>query len=997
MYHSRAIHRLAVVLTIFSMVVTPGCSRKFWREQAEEDAYEAIAEKQSDQRWLLPRINITPDERSRFYNPYDQDNAPMPPDDPAAHEFMHCANGMKGYKSWHKFGDMPSMENPQWLEPFGVSLDSTGAIDPVQAHSSVQLREITLPEAIELSYIHSRDYQTELEDLYLEALALTFQRFEFGVRYLTAGGQGEEPTTGIVSSHERGVDGFGVGSNFGIRQMLPAGGQWAIELANNTLWVFGIGPPDGANGPTSAGSLAFTLVQPLLFEAGRQVAMEGLTQAERDVLYATRNLARFRRTFFTDTSTSYLNILAQRQRVKNQVSNIERLEEQIRIQRLRDSRRPFQTSAALRSLPDDFMIPESMEGRLRYDEDDGFLFWRDRTISDEDADILLSISEDPEYQRAAELIIEFSGEGNDTTSLRALQLLTQLSGNQNDLRNAERTLQDQLDTFKTQLGLPPDIDLEIDTSLLEPFQLIDDRIIDIESGLKQSLSIVDRGIDEDVTFQQVVEFIDELDRLAADVADVGVDGIASEFDPVEMLIESDGMSGSGSSNRVFTGDEEIERVRKDLIRDRRLYKVAKSEFDEAVRDLETLKAITEGSSAEEAFEKLDADMDGRVQLAELDGVFDANLQSRLDTNEDKEASAQELIDVVESIAREIREPILFATQSFEVVQAGLRTELIGVNKFRVPGSEETPSIEEVVRIGLENRLDLMNTRAEVMDARRQLEIEANTLEGTLNLRVEGGMGTNPGSAAPFDFRRDQSQLNFGLDITTPLDRVQQRNSYAEALVTYQRARRDYMEFEDDVKTAIRSSWRQLEVSEQRLEIDRQQIRQAALQYDNSAQEASRGGQTNALNLLQSLGSLLDAQNSLINDWIQYELNRLNIYRDMGIMEIDPNGVWNDEFYQQGQNTPADPGFNPPITNERPLNLDELPTNEPIFPIDAVPAEPLMPEAPIAPGGNPVIAPAPPQAARGVRRMDRAWFSNFGRRRRSGDSVVASQSVGDVRR
>lgn len=965
MLHSRSIHKLSVCATIVALMLNPGCSRKFWREQAESDAYDAVAEKQTDQRWLLPRMNITPDERSRFYDPYDPDCKPMPPDDPAAHEYMHCANGMKGYKSWHKFGDMFSMENPQWLETFGVSLDGTGQIDPVQAHSSVELRSITLQEAIELSYIHSRDYQTEIENLYLDAIDLTLQRYQFGVRYL------QEPNLGVSSSHRAGSDTYGVGNGFGLRQALPAGGQWAIELANNTLWLFGT----GGTAPVSASNLAFSLVQPLLFRAGRNIAMEGLTQAERNVLYTTRDLARFRKEFFTDIATSYLQLLQQRQRVANQVSNIGRLRKQIQIQTEREGRETFKTSARLRRLPADFVVPEQLKDRLTYDADDGWLFWQDRSITDADAEALLAISDDVDFQSAANLIVELAGTGSATTGLQTLQLLTQLSTNQNRLADLERALQDLQDNFKIDLGLPPDVQLDIDTSLLRPFELIDPALPKVEEGLEASLNIVNTSSG----FEAVVEFVAELRSLAGDVRTNGLEAISGEFAPVEQLIESAG-SGSGMG-RQFDNDAERERVEKDLKRDRRLFKVAKSEFDVAVRDLETIEEILDGPNATEAFAKLDANMDGTIQLEELNDVFDSNLQGRLDTNEDDVASEEELLYVVESIAREIREPILYATQSLQVVQAGLRTELIDVNKFVLPGGVESPTIEEAVRVGLENRLDLMNERAEVTDSRRRLEIAANALESTLDVRVDGSLGTNPGSRNPFDFRSDQAQLDVGLQLTTPLDQIDERNAYAAALVSYQRSRRSYMQFEDQVKRQIRTSWRQVRVSKQKLEIDRRQIRQAALQYDSAAQEASRGEGSNALSLLRSLDTLLGAQNDLIGDWIDYELNRLNIYRDMGIMEVDPRGVWTDEFYQQGQNLPPDPGFNPqlPPATDPPTIPDEVDTNdEPTFPLDSLPP---------APGAR-KAAPAPPQASRGFRALDRAWFGNSGSRRNSGDTVVA---------
>ncbi|MFM8727868.1 MAG: hypothetical protein ACKON9_22405, partial [Planctomycetaceae bacterium] len=41
---------------------------------------------------------------------------------------------------------------------------------------------------------------------------------------------------------------------------------------------------------------------------------------------------------------------------------------------------------------------------------------------------------------------------------------------------------------------------------------------------------------------------------------------------------------------------------------------------------------------------------------------------------------------------------------------------------------------------------------------------------------------------------------------------------------------------------------------------------------------------------------------LIGDWVLYETNRLNIFRDMGIMDIDARGVWTDRFYQRMQSS-----------------------------------------------------------------------------------------------
>jgi hypothetical protein len=163
-----------------------GCSRQFWRRQADMDVYDAESQKLVDRRWAVPRVDVTADPRSRFFDPYDLDKMPLPPDDPWAHQYMHCVDGWQGYKGWHVFGDTMTVENPQWLAPFGLS---PSMIDPTTGQYTgnlPQLKDLTLTQAIELSQIHSREYQTQIENMYLAALAVTFQRFQFGVRYLTS-------------------------------------------------------------------------------------------------------------------------------------------------------------------------------------------------------------------------------------------------------------------------------------------------------------------------------------------------------------------------------------------------------------------------------------------------------------------------------------------------------------------------------------------------------------------------------------------------------------------------------------------------------------------------------------------------------------------------------------------------------------------------------------------------------------------------------------------
>jgi hypothetical protein len=116
----------------------------------------------------------------------------------------------------------------------------------------------------------------------------------------------------------------------------------------------------------------------------------------------------------------------------------------------------------------------------------------------------------------------------------------------------------------------------------------------------------------------------------------------------------------------------------------------------------------------------------------------------------------------------------------------------------------------------------------------------------------------------------------------------------------------------------------LQVLEYRFVIDRSNVRNAALQYDSASLQAAASVRDDALNLTSSLSNVLEAQNSLASNWVAYETNRLNIFRDMGIMEIDARGMWTDGFYVQLQpasTSPEDSLMSPPAVPETPKPAD----------------------------------------------------------------------------
>ncbi|MDQ3330508.1 MAG: hypothetical protein M3552_07630, partial [Planctomycetota bacterium] len=96
-----------------------GCSRSYWRRNADAEAYGLIREKTKlDARWAPPRSDVIPSPLSRLYDPADPDYGSLPPDDPYANRYMHAMSDcdrIQGSHYWDKIGMGNSIENPAWV------------------------------------------------------------------------------------------------------------------------------------------------------------------------------------------------------------------------------------------------------------------------------------------------------------------------------------------------------------------------------------------------------------------------------------------------------------------------------------------------------------------------------------------------------------------------------------------------------------------------------------------------------------------------------------------------------------------------------------------------------------------------------------------------------------------------------------------------------------------------------------------------------------------
>ena len=214
---------------------------------------------------------------------------------------MQSPGGMHGSKRWGKFGELPFIEFPDWREHL-----------PTDEKGDVVLDRAT---SMQLALLHSREYQDQIDIIYQSALALSLQRFDFDLQWFARTSADYD----VFGNKNPPNDLLTLNNRAGFTRNLAAGGQFLADFANTFVWEFGDGQISRASG-----NMLFRLTQPLLRGAFRDVRLESLTQAERNLLYSVRRYARFRRSFFTDTvgSSGYLGLLAVSQSIRNQRSNL---------------------------------------------------------------------------------------------------------------------------------------------------------------------------------------------------------------------------------------------------------------------------------------------------------------------------------------------------------------------------------------------------------------------------------------------------------------------------------------------------------------------------------------------------------------------------------------------------------------------------------------------------------------------------------------------------
>ena len=164
LFHSSLVGLFPVGLAVLALLFS-GCQRSHYRIQADDLVHDVVSDATANPRFEVPDFNIAIDPRSRLFDPTDPDYPPMAPDDPDSNRLMQSVAGHRGYPRWHCDGDLPDVETSDYRAWLPYADDGKVRVD--------------LIGTVELARLHSRDYQGQLETLYLSALDVTAERFRF--------------------------------------------------------------------------------------------------------------------------------------------------------------------------------------------------------------------------------------------------------------------------------------------------------------------------------------------------------------------------------------------------------------------------------------------------------------------------------------------------------------------------------------------------------------------------------------------------------------------------------------------------------------------------------------------------------------------------------------------------------------------------------------------------------------------------------------------------
>ncbi|MGA2070778.1 MAG: TolC family protein [Sedimentisphaerales bacterium] len=216
-----------------------------------------------------------------------------------------------------------------------------------------------------------------------------------------------------------------------------------------------------------------------------------------------------------------------------------------------------------------------------------------------------------------------------------------------------------------------------------------------------------------------------------------------------------------------------------------------------------------------------------------------------------------------------------------------QNELIALRN--VATGEPNVTVDAAINIAILCRLDLVNSYDSVEDAQRKVKLASEGLGVQLNLTGSANVNSEPDKN--FDnLQFHKGNYTFGASADLPFDRKNQRNAYRQALITLEQQQREYSNDLDLVMLGVRQAYRQYMATAEQYITQKKSLALAEDRVKNMP-VLLKSGRAQTRDLLDAQDALLQAQNSLTSALIGHTIAKLNFFRDVGILQVKPDGMW----------------------------------------------------------------------------------------------------------
>ncbi|HPA78044.1 MAG TPA: TolC family protein [Kiritimatiellia bacterium] len=194
--------------------------------------------------------------------------------------------------------------------------------------------------------------------------------------------------------------------------------------------------------------------------------------------------------------------------------------------------------------------------------------------------------------------------------------------------------------------------------------------------------------------------------------------------------------------------------------------------------------------------------------------------------------------------------------------------------------------ERSVDLALASRLDLLTQRDRFEDAARALWIAKNGLLPALS--VYGEAAYRSAETEEFSDQELEEEISAGLSLELPLDRRDERDAMKRAQIALAAAARELRRKEDSVQIEVVENFARLEalrktvgIEEKNVDIAQKRVQNAVLKF--------RAGELSNRDVVEAENELLDARNAFIEAKISYEMQRLRLLRNVGLLDVNADG------------------------------------------------------------------------------------------------------------